>query len=436
MIRLLLFSSAVLLSVWARAQVPIMDLEQCVAYALDNAPALRNARLEDSIARLNNDILLAAWKPTVAVAGGITNNWKQQVSLFPDFMNPGETNEVILGQPWLSSAGLTVGQLLYSPEIIRDRNLRQANVEAARLVIEEQELETKAAVSTAFFQTLRFTETIALSRADIERLKRNLRDARLLFDNGLNDKVDYKRATIALNQAKASLGTALLGLDSRMAELKTLMGYPTNQGLELTYDYDTYTAELLRDSLVELEVRERPELRAIIVRQQQQDLNTEYLRQAWLPTVSASAGYTYNWQAASFGSLYSRSFPAGIASLSFRVPLFNGGRRFREVELATVLRLGLDYEKETIRQQIQREFAVAENNYRSGRLNFLIAEENVALAREIYDVVQLQYREGIKPFLEVVIAENDYQNSRNRALNALIDALIARVEIRRVTATL
>lgn len=436
MIRLLLFSSAVLLSVWARAQVPIMDLEQCVAYALDNAPALRNARLEDSIARLNNDILLAAWKPTVAVAGGITNNWKQQVSLFPDFMNPGETNEVILGQPWLSSAGLTVGQLLYSPEIIRDRNLRQANVEAARLVIEEQELETKAAVSTAFFQTLRFTETIALSRADIERLKRNLRDARLLFDNGLNDKVDYKRATIALNQAKASLGTALLGLDSRMAELKTLMGYPTNQGLELTYDYDTYTAELLRDSLVDLEVRERPELRAIIVRQQQQDLNTEYLRQAWLPTVSASAGYTYNWQAASFGSLYSQSFPAGIASLSFRVPLFNGGRRFREVELATVLRLGLDYEKETIRQQIQREFAVAENNYRSGRLNFLIAEENVSLAREIYDVVQLQYREGIKPFLEVVIAENDYQNSRNRALNALIDALIARVEIRRVTATL
>ncbi|NJC26948.1 TolC family protein [Neolewinella antarctica] len=436
MTRTLLFICLFSVPFLARAQVQAMDREQCVAYALANAPDLRNARLEDSIAELNNQILLSAWKPIVALTGAVTNNWKQQVTLFPDFNNPGETSEVVLGQKWLSNAGVTVNQLIYSPEVIRDRNLQRANLEAARLVIEEQELQLKARVSTAFYQTLLFTERITLARADIERLERNLRDARLLYENGINDKVDYKRATIALNQAKANLATGLLGLDSRMAELKSLMGYPENQPLDLTYDYERYSLDVTSDSLLDLEIRERPEIRALRIRQQQQDLNTTYLRRSWQPTVSAQGGYLYNYLASNLGDLYGQKYPAGVASLNVNVPLFNGGRRFHQVELATVLRLGLDYELEALRQEIQREFAVADNDYRSGRLNFLIAEENVELAREIYEVIDLQYREGIKPFLEVVIAESDLRTSQNRALNALIDALIARVELQRVTATL
>ena len=413
-----------------------MDEAQCLEYALANNPDLQNARLEDSLARLNNAIALAAWKPSVALTAGLTNNWKQQVSIFPDFNNPGETREVILGQPWTSAAGLTLNQLIYSPEVIRDRNLRAANVRAAGLLIETRELELKAAVKTAFYRTLRFSELVKLRRADIERLERNLRDARLFYEEGIVDKVDYKRATIALNQARADLATSLLTVVSRKAELKALMGYPGGETLALRYDYDAYTAEVLSDSVIELELRERPEVRALAVRQNQQDISVSYLQNAWYPTVGASAGYTYNWVAQNFGDLYARSFPAGVVGLNVSVPLFDGARRFRRVEAARVERLGLDYELTAVRQQIEREYTVAENTYRAGRLNYLVADDNVALAREIYDVIRLQYREGIEPFLEVIIAENDLRTSQNAALNALIDALIAKVELERVTATL
>lgn len=433
---LLLFASPARTQVRSEGQKKAMNRAECVAYALANAPALRGVRLEDSLARLDNAIALAAWKPFFDLSGGLTNNWKQQVTLFPDFMNPGETNEVVLGQRWTANVGANVEQLIYSPEIIRDRNLQQGAVDEAALRIETAQLDTKAAVSTAFYEALRATERVALSRADIDRLERNLRDARLLYDNGLNDKVDYKRATIALNRARASLAAGLLVTDSRLAELKALMGYPAGEELTLEYDYAEYAAELLADSLSELEVRQRPEVRAVLVRQRQQDIATRYWRDAWRPTLSASAGYVFNYFGMNFGDLYNRKFPAGVVSLNVRLPLFNGGRRFRRVERNAVLRLSLDYELDELRQRIEREYAVADYSFRAARLNYLVAEENVALAREIYDVIVLQYREGIKPFLEVIIAENDLRSSQNLALNALIDALVARVERQRATATL
>lgn len=415
----------------AGSQVQSMDRKQCVAYALANNPDLENTRLETGIAELENAINLAAWKPIVGVTGGLTNNWKQQVTIFPDFNNPGETREVVLGQAWTSNLGVAVNQLLYSPEIIRDRNLQSANLQAAELIIETAELDLKADVSTAFYQALRVEEQIVLARSDIERLERNLRDARLFFDEGIVDKVDYKRATIALNQARANLASSLLNLESRKAELKAVMGYPVEGGLLLMYDYDELAAIIQQDTTVALNPQLRPELAAVTVRQEQQDLQTDYLRRAWMPTVGLQGSYTYNWLAQNFGELYNRAFPAGLVNLNLTIPLFNGGARFRSVERATILSEGLDYEEEAIRLRINREYAVADNNYRAGRVNYVVAAENVELAKEIYDVVRLQYREGIEPFLEVVIAENDLRTSQNRALNALMEAVIARVALLR-----
>lgn len=422
--------------VGAGAQVQGWDRQQCVAYALANQPALRNVRLEDSIARLTNAINLAAWKPSVSASGGVTNNFKQQITIFPDFMNPGETREVIIGQAWLSSLGLSANQLLYSPEVARDSRLREPRVNAARLAIREAEIGVEVEVGTAFYEALRVGEQITLSRADIERLERNLRDARLLYDNGLNDKVDYKRATIALNQARARLASGLLDYAARLAELKAAMGFPAGEELNLVYDFGESAGEVLADSLAVTDVRQRVEVSRLLVEQELQDLNTEYYRRAWLPSVSAGAEYSFNWQANAFGSLYDRRFPAGLVALNFSAPLFSGTRRFRQVELQTVYRRGLDLELESLRQQISRGSTVATSDYRSARLTYLVAAENVAIAREIYDVILLQYREGIEPFLEVVIAENDLRTAQNTSLNALIDALVARLEYRRVSGTL
>jgi outer membrane protein TolC len=320
--------------------------------------------------------------------------------------------------------------------VTRDARLQDHLRERARLQILERELEVKAVVSRAFYLTLRAKERINLLAADLERLNRSLRDARLLYDEGIQDKVDYKRATIARNRAAADLGVARLNLKSQTATLKQAMGFPGERPLELVYRYTDYTDELDLDNLPELEPRQRVELKAVLLDQVIQDENTDYFRRAWRPRVSATAAYNFNWQSNAIGELYGRSFPNAFAGLNLNIPLFQGGGRFLQVEQNEVRALQLDYEAERLLRLIEQEFTVAKNDYQAAMVAFRAALENAELAQEVFDVVLLQYREGLEPFLEVVIAETDLQTPRLNSLDQLIQAMIARVALELAAGTL
>lgn len=412
--------------------------EACVAYALENEPGLQALRKENKLAELNNSIALSAWKPQVSVQGNLRNNVIQQVSIFPDLMNPnsGETQEVEIGTDWVSVLGAQAEQLLYSPEIIRDLRLNDPRLLAATLAIEEGEIALKAAVNRAFYRTLQSEERIRLLETDLERLTRSLRDAELLFEEGINDKVDYKRATIARNQTLADLRVARLELSSRMARLKETMGYPAEQALSLRYDFARFRAIVLRDSLADLPTRERVELRALAAELKIQRVRTDYFGKAWFPTVSVAGAYNFNWQDNRFGDLYNRNFPNAFVALNLSVPLFQGGRRLHQLELAGVVSEQIERETEALRRTLERETTVAANDYRAARTAYRMASQNAELAREVYDVVLLQYREGIKPFLDVVIAETDLRTTRLAILDQLIQLMLARVELERVNGTL
>jgi outer membrane protein TolC len=420
------------------AQTALFTLEDCRVYALAHEPGLLAIRQEDSIVGLDNRIALSAWKPQVGVTGNLRNNIKQQVSIFPDLLNPGsgETQEVTVGTRWVSLLGASLDQLIYSPEVTRDARLQDHLRERARLQILERKLEVKAVVSRAFYLTLRAKERINLLAADLERLNRSLRDARLLYDEGIQDKVDYKRATIARNRAAADLGVARLNLKSQTATLKQAMGFPGERPLELVYRYTDYTDELDLDNLPELEPRQRVELKAVLLDQVIQDENTDYFRRAWRPRVSATAAYNFNWQSNAIGELYGRSFPNAFAGLNLNIPLFQGGGRFLQVEQNEVRALQLDYEAERLLRLIEQEFTVAKNDYQAAMVAFRAALENAELAQEVFDVVLLQYREGLEPFLEVVIAETDLQTTRLNSLDQLIQAMIARVDLELAAGTL
>jgi outer membrane protein TolC len=90
----------------------------------------------------------------------------------------------------------------------------------------------------------------------------------------------------------------------------------------------------------------------------------------------------------------------------------------------------------SLRDRIAAEYRIARNGFRQARNTYRIARENRDLAAEIYEVVDLQYREGITPFLSVIIAENDLQAARLSMLDGLIDAAIARIDVRRAAGTL
>ncbi|MBL0913892.1 MAG: TolC family protein, partial [Bacteroidia bacterium] len=69
--------------------------------------------------------------------------------------------------------------------------------------------------------------------------------------------------------------------------------------------------------------------------------------------------------------------------------------------------------------------------YRSSLATYTALKENMEIAREVYDVVDMQYRSGVKTYLEVITAETDLRTARINYYNALYQLLSAKVDVQK-----
>jgi outer membrane protein TolC len=111
--------------------------------------------------------------------------------------------------------------------------------------------------------------------------------------------------------------------------------------------------------------------------------------------------------------------------------LFTGFRRNENVHKAQLQERRIDWDEVNLKLEIYTEYKQALANYKSN-LYFLHAQgDNVKMAQEVYDIVKLQYREGVKPYLDVIVAESDLQDSEINYLNALFQLLESKIDLER-----
>ena len=63
--------------------------------------------------------------------------------------------------------------------------------------------------------------------------------------------------------------------------------------------------------------------------------------------------------------------------------------------------------------------------------NYNALKENVQLAQEVYDVIQLQYKAGVKTYLEVITAETDLRSAEINYYNALYQVLANKTDLQK-----
>jgi outer membrane protein TolC len=81
------------------------------------------------------------------------------------------------------------------------------------------------------------------------------------------------------------------------------------------------------------------------------------------------------------------------------------------------------------RNTINTEYVQAMANYKSNFTNWQFLKQNVDLAKDVYHVVSLQYREGIKTYLDVIIAQSDLRTAELNYYNALFQLLSSKIDL-------
>ncbi len=403
--------------------------QACVQYALDHAPILQQAQLDQAIAQRQTQRAQAEWLPQASLSYDYTYFLRLQTAIFPDFNNPGsgELRQVQLGVPHNSSVNLDVQQTLFRNDLRRASRAAPYERLAAEQATAAQRIAVTVAVSRAFYDLVLARAQVAIYDQALERLEKNVRDARSRYEAGLNDQTDYKRATVQLRNVQVQRRALREGLTAKAARLREAMNYSPEQPLVLADDLAQLRAEVPFDTAQVLSAQRRIELRQLRTQQTLRQTELDFHRWDFLPSVSAFYRYGLDFLSPQFEDLYDRSFPYSFVGIAASVPLFRGLARVRARQEAELRLESLEWARTDLENSIRTEYASALADYQAARYAWEMARENEQTAQEVYRILKLQYDEGVKTYIEVILAENDLRAAQLGALDALQRTLNSRL---------
>jgi outer membrane protein TolC len=425
--------AAVFVPILSFGQSDALTREACVRYALAHSPLLQQRVVDQQIVRKEVSGSLSGWLPQVSIDGALIDNVDKPNIVFPDESGNPVVREI--GVAYQSNVTLNASQTLFSNEVLSAARAAPLARRQAEQSTYAARIDLYVAVSKAFFALLTTQDQIQILSEDQQRLEKSVRDARIRYENGIADPVDYKQATIQLNNTKAQLANAQADLPYRRAVLKQRMGYPPDQLLQITYDANEVPTEVAVDTLQTPSYRNRIEYSQLETQAGLLAAAVDRYRWGFLPSLSAFFNYQFNYFNEAFAELYDRSFTSSQLGLRASIPLFQGASRVYNLQAAKLAGEQLAFARAELQNQITTKYAQAIASYRGALTNWRLQQENEQLAREVYQIIQLQYDEGIIPYLEVIQAETDLRSAQLNTSDALLRVLSSKVDLQRATGT-
>lgn len=399
-------------------------LESVIQYALKNQPVIQQSLIDERITEAQIRSRLADWYPQINFNYLLQHNFILQTSIIGG-------NPVRFGVNNTSNAQFTLSQQIFNRDVLlANRTKRDVQLQASQTTVNNK-IDLTSNVSKAFYDVLATIQQIDVAQEDIVRLERSLKDAQNQYNAGVADKIDFKRATISLNNTRANKKSNEEILKAKLEYLKSLMGYPIEKNLPISYDTLQMEREIILDTLQVVDFASRIEYQLLVTQKKLLEANLIYNKWSYLPNVSLNGAYNLNFQNNQFTDLYNKNYPNSFGLLTLSLPLYQGGRRKANTKQAEWQIKRIDWGIAGLKMNINSEYATALANYKGNLTNLLAQKENVDLAREVYDVLQLQYKSGIKTYLEVVTSETDLRLARINYYNSLYQVLASKIDVQR-----
>jgi len=400
-------------------------LDSVVRYALLHQPAVQQALLDSEITNKVIKGKLADWYPQIT----LNYNYQRFVDLQKTVFNG---TVVPIGVNNTSFVQFTASQAVFNRDVLfAAKTASKVRIQAEQN-ISRTKIDVVVNVTKAYYDVLATSQQIKVNEESIVRLQRSLKDALSRYNSGVADKTDYKRATILLGNAQTALKTSEELLKYKQEYLKSLMGYPMAYDLPFQYDTLQMENEVQFDTLQEINIASNIDYKLLYTQKELQVANLKYSNWAFIPSVSIFGNYNLNYQNNAFRELFDKRFPYSYLGLNVSMPLFQGGKRIAKIQEQQLSRDRIDVGLENLENNLVTEYTRALASYKSNLANYLTQKENAEFAKEVYDVIQLQYLNGVRTYLDVTVAESDLRTTKINYFNALYAVLASKMDVLRV----
>jgi outer membrane protein len=406
------------------------SVEECIKYAMDNQPLVKQLRLDEAIANQTIKISLSDWFPQINFTSGYQYFIKRPVSFFPNSSNPaGPEVQVTTAQKYSSDFQFSASQNIFTNDLLfagrsaryyRQQVGQTTNKGLIQLVVD---------INKAFYDILLSEQMLNIINEDIERLSVSLKNADALYTNGTTDKIDYNRAIIALNNARTQKIAVINSIKTKKSLLKQLMGYPDTKPIQLKYNFNEMKKDILIDTTQGIIYNDRIEYQLLKTNIKLQKLSLNYYKDSFLPSLSGYANYNIIYQNNSNSELFNQSFPNSNIGLTLSFPIFAGAKKIENIKRSRLSYERLTLDTINLKNEMNTGYIQALSEYKSNLAAYNITEQNINIARDVYNTVMFQYNQGIKLYLDVIISETDLLTAELNNLSSLISLMYSKLDV-------
>jgi multidrug efflux system outer membrane protein len=324
---------------------------------------------------------------------------------------------------------LSVTQAIFSPSLLYYASSAHLLTKQARQGIDSTKIGLVSSVSKAFYNLLVTLEEINVLKEDTVRLNRNLADAYHQYVGGIVDETDYLEAGISLNNSRAQLKQTVENVTPLYAVLKQLMGFAPQKQFNISFDTARMAKDINIDTTEQLDYEKRIEFQELQTARAIQHKITNYNWVTFAPSLNAYYYYNYELENDNASDLFHTAYPNSYVGVGLSLPIFTGLSRVESIHKSKLQEQILGWAEVGLKSEIYTEYTTALANYKGNLYNLQVMQENVSMARRVYFVVELQYKQGIVAYLNVITAESNLISSEIGYLNALSQVLSNKIDL-------
>lgn len=343
----------------------------------------------------------------------------------------GQFRDLQFGVPHNINANIQLAMPLYNPQIYGAiENTKIAN-ELTQLQYQKTEEQVLFDITTLYYNAQILKHQLDFMDSNLINSNRLLQNMELLKSQLLAKGSDVNKVKLQTEQ----LTTQRENVYSKY--LQVLNALKMNMGISLEENI-TVVTDIFQPTLTDNSSRNSLDLQLINI--QNKLLNNELKilnRSRYLPSLNLIAsygttGFGYDKTPNDFLDFY----PIGFAGIQLSYPLFNGTVTQRKINQKKLEINNNELQAQLISDKNEMEIENAIRQRKIAENTIINTENQIELAKTIYDQTILQQKQGTASLTDVLLADNALREAQQNYLNAIIDFLKADLEFKKLTGTI
>ncbi len=413
-------------------QAQTLSLEQCIDTALQYNRTIKLSQQDVFQASAKNKETKGNLIPKL---NGMTDyryytDLPYQLMPADAFGGPAGTyKEVQFGVPQSLNANLQLTVPIYNPTALGAIKTTQIASELSEIQKIKTDEDVVLDVSNAYYNAQILLTQLAFLDSNLINTNKLVQTTTLLHQQQIAKGTDVDRLKLQLDQVTNQRNTVFSQQQQVLNALKFLMGKPISNSIQVA---------ITENTLVQLDpqIQTTSDMKLIDKKLQFNYAELKGLRNSKLPSLGAYGVYGTTGYGNTGANSFFNFHPIGYVGAQLSIPLFNGTITKHRIVQKKIDIQKTNIQKELVTEKSKLDLINAEMQYSLANQNIATVDDQIKLAKKIYNNTVLQNKQGVANITDLLLADNSLREAQQNYIVAMVNLRKAELEYKRVTGNL